>query len=527
MDMVVRDYNEKSITIYRSPLGTFYTTGGSDIKEKYERLYNWLSYMIPEQNSDLENIKGLAQSLKDQNKNLQNKDIKTKPKLQKTFKNDEPGKRLYSAVLQGLPCGKNEHMSLFTNQEEKAETLLCLPIAKLKNTIVNAVSNLQKPAEDLHQSSDSDLLGGVGFTQSNSTDDGKIFNNQQPITVNSPPKVCDSVKVPDEVPPGFLNTYSNFVSNINFGKPSTANITPVNNSGYVNNYSNYQFSSHFTNSSYHQTNNCIYSNNTYCNVSQVVTNRSTMQTYSRNYIPNSYPTYPTSMLMLQQNRSTLYPPLTPQGGYFQQTHQQNFYSHPMSLSLRTGQNLSSYTRNTISSQRTLYPQHFVSSSVPPSHWVQQCYGEAAQGSRLKIKSRKMTNPQVNLLQTRIKMKPPGLDVDDKRASKKFSVPQNPGKVLTNAKFEKMNDFEEVVSKTVDVVLEERHEDFLPIQVSMSEVLELEALEQYNPSNENVYLDLERQAAEQYDPYSENWRGPPTPSPALGGSQIYIIFIRMF
>lgn len=71
------------------------------------------------------------------------------------------------------------------------------------------------------------------------------------------------------------------------------------------------------------------------------------------------------------------------------------------------------------------------------------------------------------------------------------------------------DFERLVLKTVDVVLNDSKSDtIVPVTESSSERLERQALEQYQNSYDNVFLELERQAAEEYEDCPENCKDPP-------------------
>ncbi|XP_074035942.1 uncharacterized protein [Leptinotarsa decemlineata] len=83
--------------------------------------------------------------------------------------------------------------------------------------------------------------------------------------------------------------------------------------------------------------------------------------------------------------------------------------------------------------------------------------------------------------------------------------------------EEDNDIDLLVSRTIDLVLDEsRSENMVPICGSHSDELERQALEQYNNSSDNVFQELERQAAEEYEFCSENCNSPPNLHFLFGG-----------
>ncbi|XP_045483386.1 uncharacterized protein LOC123688771 isoform X2 [Harmonia axyridis] len=421
-------------------------------------------------------------------------------------------KRLYSAVLQGLAA---------TDLVKKESDGLSKPLPDLEAT---SSLNMIFPKFSVCCASSvvstvTDLSGSP--SQSNPEEPSQVFKSEMRIQKNNNTPIQTNVKLLPKTKPVETSPVktANLVrettqqNNEDYRSTNTISVPVIAQSSYVNNYS-YQFNtSHYSNT-YQNSCGCT---NTFSHTSQVITNRN-MQTFQRQnpFIPSQYQ-YAQPVLMLQQNRTSIYPISQPvQTPYFYQPLQQTRVMQRWIVP-------QNYSRPNVSQANFL-------NFVPQTTWMgpasqQQPTPSTSQyfvDNRLKPKPKKTTQPQISILKSKVRKaqgeSSASTETTDSDALRK-SLRENSNSSCVEAsppqlsnKLKAKSDFDEMVSKTVNILFEEE----VPVTSTISEELEIQALEQYCNSTDNVYRELERQAAEQYDGLSENLRGPPTHDLLFGG-----------
>ncbi|KAK9890960.1 hypothetical protein WA026_013298 [Henosepilachna vigintioctopunctata] len=518
-------------------------TGLQNSSSPYEHNNDQLLDEDSESMNDFDHLKDLASSFKEQNAwiaKCQTKIEEEDPQIEEVCQEVAKvgplsSKRLYSAVLQGLSTTealkKNEPSITVPHDQDTTESIhsalssyaTCCTSSISTVTVMN--SNTQDSAGYDECSTVNKLIvqQDVKIQKSTSIQTNlKIFPKIKTNEVSSPPKPVNVIT--KESP------QNNQDANLSSLNPVNYPLLTQSSMSYVNNY-NYQFNaSHYSNTFQ---NNCGCAN-TFSHTSQVITNRN-MQAFQRPnpFIPNQYQ-YAQPVLMLQQNRTSVYPlaqPVAPPY-YFQplqQTRVMQRWIVPQNYS-RPNMNQQNFP-NTIQ-------QHFVPSS--PATWMgstqQQLTPTTSQYypdiQRTKAKPKKSTQPQISILKSKGR-KPQeegsmSTETTDSEALRRslcansnstgleISAPNvvQHKKLSSSPTVKVKTDFEEVVTKTVNLLFED--ESHVPVTSTLSEELEIQALEQYCNSTDNVYQELERQAAEQYDDLSENSKGPPTRDVIFGG-----------
>ncbi|CAH1100406.1 unnamed protein product [Psylliodes chrysocephalus] len=236
------------------------------------------------------------------------------------------------------------------------------------------------------------------------------------------------------------------------------------------------------------------SQSTYFPLSQVVSQQPMMR-YRQNFAPNNYQ-YPSFYMFVHNS--------------FQQNYLQPFYN-PMLLQRTVPINLE---RNVLQRNcQSHVPSHY---NVASSFISQNQFSTNFQkfdNQLFKNKSRTKTDLQKkSFIRSRR-----NLSLDDiKKPSETLSFSNLTSRSDCSIS-EVNNEMDELVSKTVNLVLEDSKIDsIVPITGSQSDELERQALEQYTNSSDNVFQDLERQAAEEYEDNSENYLGPPNYEILFGG-----------
>ncbi|XP_044745578.1 uncharacterized protein LOC123307360 isoform X2 [Coccinella septempunctata] len=451
------------------------------------------------------------------------------PKIEEPYvediKADEPvcPKRLYSAVLQGLTSTElaKKDSSSPPKAVPKLDTPSSLNMIFPKFSVCCASSVVSTVTD----------FGGSPSHQQNQEEQNQVIKTEMRIQKNTSiqtnVKILPKAKSVETTPPAKTTNVVRETLQQNsedFRSPNAVSFPLIAQSSYMNNYS-YQFNaSHYSNT-YQNSCGCT---NTFSHTSQVITNRN-MQTFPRQspFIPSQFQ-YAQPVLMLQQNRTSIYPISQPvQTPYYYQPLQQTRVMQRWIVP-------QSYSRPNMTQGNFLNP-HFVPQSS--SLWMgpnqQQSVPSTSQyfmDNRLKTKPKKATQPQMNILKSKSRKNPVDSTASTETTDSEViprslcanstsscidappTMVQQLNKLALASQLKVKSDFEEVVSKTVNLLFEED----VPVTSTVSEELEIQALEQYCNSNDNVYQELERQAAEQYDELSENLRGPPTHDLLFGG-----------
>lgn len=449
------------------------------------------------------------------------------PKIEEPFiediKPEEPvcPKRLYSAVLQGLTTTditKKESTSppkVVPQLETPSSLNMIFPKFSVccASSVVSTVTDLSGSPSQQNQEEPSQVFKAEMRIHKNTSiqTNVKILPKAKTVETNSPVKISNVAR----------DTLQQ--DNDDSRRTDSVSFPLIAQSSYVNNYS-YQFNaSHYSNT-YQNSCGCT---NTFSHTSQVITNRN-MQTFQRQspFIPSQYQ-YAQPVLMLQQNRTSIYPLSQPvQTPYYYQPLQQTRVMQRWIVP-------QNYSRPNVSQANYLNP-HFVPQT--PNLWVghnqQQHLPSSSQyfvDNRLKHKPKKTNQPQISILKSKSRKaqgeSSASTETTDSDVIRKSLCANSTSSFLDTAslmtsqnkdamasQIKVKSDFEEVVSKTVNILFEEE----VPVTSTVSEELEIQALEQYCSSTDNVYQELERQAAEQYDELSENLRGPPTHDLLFGG-----------